>query len=93
MKYPLMDPKFSLFREKLSEITLVSLGEISDTLALNSENSGSTSGISAKFHSSTLVSVGFTLSNHSESQIPLMHVKVSGHIPIYNLNFFSFVCN
>ena len=47
MKYPLLDPNFSLFWEKLS--------------SPNSENLGSTSGISAKFHSSSLVSVGFTL--------------------------------
>ena len=61
MKYPLVDHEFSLFKEKLSEIPLVSLGEISDTFTLNSENLGSTSGISAKFHLFTLVSVGFTL--------------------------------
>ena len=55
-----MDPKFSPSL-KLSEIPLVSLREISDTFTLNNENLGSTSDISAKFQSSTLVSVGSPL--------------------------------
>ena len=38
MKYPHVDPKFSLSQEKLSEIPLVPLGEISDTFTLDSEN-------------------------------------------------------
>jgi len=66
MIYHLMDPEFSLSREKLSEIPLIPLIEISETFTLDSENLGSTSGsgISAKFHSSTLVLVGFTLKHY-----------------------------
>ena len=87
MKYPLVDPKFSLFQEKLSEIPLVSLGEISDTFTLDSENLGSTShsGISAKFHLSTLVSVGFILKLFIDwlSQSRVIPIFTSGPRPNY----------